>query len=113
MKRVFIIFGVIAAVFATILSVLPVSNLTIFPALAALICGLIAYFLSKKTGSVSKMIPFVFLLTTVSLSISFYKAVFIKSEVTNTEELINKEDESKQEAMEELEGLDLEDINME
>jgi membrane protein implicated in regulation of membrane protease activity len=113
MKKTFIILGIIAAVFATILSVLPVSNLAIFPAIAAFIFGLIAFFLSKKSGSVSKMIQFTFLLTIVSLSVTFYKAVFTKSEVAETKELINKEDESKQEAIEELESLDLEDISLE
>ncbi len=113
MKQVFIILGLIAAILTTILAVLPLSNLAIFPAIAALIFGLIAFYLSKKAGYVKKIIQFTFLLTIVSLSITIYKAIFTKVEVENTEELINKEVESKQEAMEELEDLDLEDISTE
>ncbi|PKQ46184.1 FUSC family protein [Confluentibacter flavum] len=113
MKQVFIILGLIAAILATILSVLPLSNLAIFPAIAALIFGLIAFYLSKKAGYVKKIIQFTFLLTILALSITIYKAVFTKVEVTNTEELIIKEEESKQEAIEELEDLDLEDISIE
>ncbi|WP_100611376.1 FUSC family protein [Confluentibacter lentus] len=113
MKQLFIILGLIAAIFATILSVLPLSNLAIFPAAAALVFGLIAFYLSKKTGYVKKIIQFTFLLTIISLSITIYKAVFTTVEVANTEDLIIKEEESKQEALEELEGLDLEDINIE
>ena len=113
MKQVFIILGLIAAILAIILSVLPLSNLAIFPAIAALIFGLIAFYLSKKAGHVKKIIQFTFLLTILALSITIYKAVFTKIEVTDTEELIIKEEESKQEAIEELEDLDLEDINIE
>ncbi|WP_100614609.1 FUSC family protein [Confluentibacter citreus] len=113
MKQVFITLGLISAILATILSVLPLSNLAIFPAIAALIFGLIAFYLSKKAGYVKKIIQFTFLLTIVALSITIYKAVFTTVEVTNTEDLIIKEEESKQEALEELEGLDLEDINIE
>lgn len=113
MKQVFIISGLIAAILATILSVLPLSNLSIFPAIAAFIFGLIAFYLSKKAGHVKKIIQFTFLLTILALSLTIYKAVFTKIEVTNTEELIIKEEESKQEAIEELEDLDLEDISIE
>lgn len=113
MKQVFIILAIIAAVFSTILSVLPVSNLAVIPAIAALVFGLIAFYLSKKDGYVKKIIQFTFLLTIVSLSITIYKAVFTKVEVANTEELSTKETESKQEAIQELEELDLEDITLE
>lgn len=113
MKQVFIILGLIAAILATILSVLPLSNLAIFPAIAALIFGLIAFYLSKKDGYVKKIIQFTFLLTILAISITIYKAVFTKVQVTNTEELIIKEEESKQEAIEELEDLNLEDISIE
>ena len=113
MKQVFIILAVTASIFATIFSVLPLSNLAIFPAIAALIFGLIAFYLSKKTGKVKKIIQFTFLLTIVALSLSVYKAIFHTSKVANTDDLINKEAESKQEALEELEDLELEDINLE
>ncbi len=112
MKQVFTILGLIAAILATILSVLPLSNLAIFPGIAALVFGLIAFYLSKKAGHIKKIIQFTFLLTIIALSITIYKAVFTKIEVTNTEELIIKEEESKQEAIEELEDLDLEDISI-
>lgn len=113
MKQVCIVLGLTAAILATIFAILPISNLAIFPAIAAFIFGLIAFYLSKKSGQVKKIIQFTFLLTIVSLSLSIYKAIFIKAEVANTEELIQKEDESKQEAIEELEELDLEDITIE
>lgn len=113
MKQVFIILGFIAAILATILSVLPLSNLAIFPAIAALIFASIAFYLSKKAGNVKKIIQFTYLLTIIALSITIYKSVFTKVEVADTEELIIKEEASEQEAIEELEELDLENIDIE
>lgn len=113
MKQLFIILGVISAILTTIFSVLPLSNLAIFPGMAAIIFGGIAYYLSKKTGYVKKIIPFTFLLTIMALSLTAYKAIFTTVEVVNTEELIIKEETFEQEAIEELENLDLEDLDIE
>ena len=112
MKQIFTILAMIGAVISVILCVLPVSNLAIFPGLASLIFCAIAYYLSKKTRDVKKLIPFIFLLTIISLSISMYKAVFNTSKVTNTQELKEKEVKSKENAIEDLEELDLDDISI-
>jgi len=106
MKNICTILAIITSVLAIILSVLPASNLTIFPAIAALIFGIIAFYLSKKAGHVKKIIQFSFILTITALSISIYKSVFTKSEVTNTEIIEEKEIKSEEEAIEELEGLE-------
>ena len=113
MKKLFTILGVIASVLAIILSVLPVSNLAILPAIAALIFSLIAFYLSKKTGSVKKIIQFTFLLTITALAITTYKSLFNKTEVVNTEILEEKEIKSEVEAIEELEELDIDTSELE
>ncbi|MGC6430791.1 MAG: FUSC family protein [Jejuia sp.] len=110
MKQLFTILALISALLAIMFSVLPISNLAIFPALAALVFGLLAFYLSKKTGQVKKIIQFSFFLTIIALGITTYKAVFTETKVGNTEELVEKEEASKEEAIEELEGLDLEEI---
>ncbi len=113
MKKIFTILAIITSVLAITLSVLPISNLAVFPAAAALIFGLFAFYLSKKSGQVKKIIQFTFLLTIIALAITTYKAIFTEVEVSNTKELINKEAESKEEAIEDLEELDLEELDME
>ncbi len=113
MKRLFTILAVIASVLAIILSVLPISNLAIFPAAAALIFGIIAFYLSKKAGKLKKIIQFSFLLTIMALGLTTYKAIFNKTEVGNTETLVEKEEASKEEAIEELEDLELDEIDIE
>ena len=112
MKRLFTILALTASILSIILAVLPVSNLAIIPAIAALLFGLTAFYLSKKSGQVKKIIQFTFLLTTIAVVISIYKSIFDKTEVIDTQELIEKEKETKEEAIEELESLDLDELEL-
>ena len=112
MKKLFTILALLVAILSVIIAVLPISNLAIFPAITALLFGLIAFYLSKKTGHVKKIIQFTFLLTIISLALTTYKAIFSKTEIANTQELKEKEKESKEKAVEELEELDLDDISV-
>ncbi|MGB5419611.1 FUSC family protein [Algibacter sp.] len=108
MKKLFTILALIASIFAVIFSVLPISNLAIFPAIAALIFGLIAFYLSKKSGEVKKLIQFTFLLTIAALAVTTYKSFFTTTEVTNTEVIEATETKLEKESIDELEGLDIE-----
>ena len=107
MKKIFIILALIGAILATILAILPISNLAIIPSIAALIFGLIAFYLSKQTGTVKKIIQFTFLLTIAALSLTIFKAIFTTTEVAETEILEAKETELEESAIEELEDIDL------
>jgi len=115
MRKICTILGLISAILAVILSVLPLSNLAFIPAIAALVFGLIAIYYSNKSGSSIKIIQYIFILTLISLATSTYKSIFSNTEITNTEELQEKEKESEEEAINDLEDLDLdlEDINIE
>ena len=108
MKKLFTILALIASIFAVILSVLPISNLAIFPAIAALIFGLIAFYLSKKNGQVKKIIQFTFLLTIAALAVTTYKSIFSTTEIANTEAIEATETKLEEASIEELEGLDIE-----
>jgi predicted membrane protein len=91
MRRLFIILGFIAAILTVILAVTPLSKLAFLPAVAALIFGLIAFYISRKQNNPKKSIQIIFLLTIISLGITTYKAVFETTEVANVEELEIKE----------------------
>jgi predicted PurR-regulated permease PerM len=108
MKRLFTILALTASLFAVIFAVLPISNLAIFPAIAALIFAGIAFYLSKKAGHVKKVIQFSFLLTIAALALTAYKFIFTKTEVTNTEVIEATENKLEEESIEELEELDIE-----
>mgnify|MGYP001818469427 CR=1 FL=1 len=112
MKKLFTILAIIASVLAIIFSVLPISNLAIVPAMAALIFGLMAFYLSKKSGEVKKIIQFTFFLTIIALVITTYKAIFTETEVASTEVLEATENKLEEEAIEELEGLEIDDIEI-
>ncbi|WP_242095034.1 FUSC family protein [Aestuariivivens sediminicola] len=108
MKTLFIILAVITSILSAIFAVLPISNLAVIPAILAFAFAFAAHYMSKKEGEVRKIIPFTFFLTTIALMLSLYKAVFIASEVTQTESLEAKEIQLEEEAIDELEELDLE-----
>lgn len=108
MKKLFTILALIASIFAIIFSVLPLSNLAIIPAIAALVFGIIAFYLSKKAGKVKKIIQFSFLLTIMALAITTYKSIFTTTEVANTEVIEATETKLEEESIEELEELDIE-----
>ena len=116
MQKLFIVLAFIAAILATIFAVLPISNLAVIPAILALILGSIAFYLSKKTGAVKKIIQFTFLLTIAALSVTIYKAIFTTTEVAETETLDAKETQLEENAIEELKDIDLdieeEDIDL-
>ncbi|WP_242158597.1 FUSC family protein [Aestuariivivens sediminis] len=107
MKTVCTGLAIVCSVLTAIFAVLPLSNLAVIPALAALVFGLIAFYWSRKTGEVKKIIPFTFLLTGVALCFTIYKAVFTSTEVAETTALEAKESQLEEEAIEALEDIDL------
>ena len=113
MRRLFIILGFIAAILTVILAVTPLSKLAFLPAVAALIFGLIASYISKKQNNPKKSIQIIFLLTIISLGITTYKAVFETTELANVEDLEIKETESIEDSKDILETLDLEGVDLE
>lgn len=113
MKKAFTILAVIASFLAIIIAVLPISNLTILPAVVAIAFGITAYLLAKKDGQPKKIIQFTFLLTLVALSLSGYKAFFTTTKVDNTDVIDAKEIQFEEEAIQELEGLDINELDFE
>ena len=113
MRRLFIILGFITSILAVILAVTPLSKIAYIPALFALIFGAIAFYLSRQKQYPKKSIQLIFMLTVISLTITTYKAVFNTVEIGNIDGLKLKEKESEQKAIEELEGLDIENIELE
>ena len=112
MKQLFTVIAIIASFLTILFAVLPISNLAIFPAIVAIISGGIAFYLSKKTGEVKKIIQFSFFLTIGALAITGYKAFFVETKVEDIQILNEKEAQFEEEAIEELENLDIENIEV-
>ena len=113
MKKAFTFFAIITSSLAIIMAVLPISNLAILPSIAAIIFGVSAFYLSKKTGTPKKIIQFTFILTFVALALSGYKAFFTTTIVENTDVIDAKEIQFEEEAIQELEDLDINDADFE
>lgn len=112
MKKLLTILGLIAAIFTVIFSVLPISNLAVIPGIIALALVGFAYYLSQKSGEVKKIIPFTLMLTGLALILTTYKAMFIETVVEDTKVLEETEIKLEEEAIEELEELDIEDLEI-
>ncbi|TCK64836.1 hypothetical protein DFQ05_2574 [Winogradskyella wandonensis] len=107
MKNVFVIFGFISSILAVILSITPLYKLALFPVIIAFLCGLGLVFLSRKKQIKTKAIQYIFLLSIIALSFTIYKSIFQKAEVGNTEELEKRDESSEEEAIKELEDIEI------
>lgn len=105
MKKTSIILGLIAAVLAIILAVLPLYKLAFIPGVIALILGVIAFLSHKKEGEPTHVIQVVLLLAIISIAISTYKTLYSVSEVGDTKALEEAAQELKNDAKNELEDL--------
>lgn len=109
MKKLFIIIGFIAAILAVILAVTPLSNLAVAPIIIAFVCGLIIIFLSKKENNKTKTIQYIFLLVIIALGLTIYKAVFSTTEIGNTEQLEQRDEENLEDSKEILEDIEIDE----
>ncbi|WP_054851411.1 hypothetical protein [Olleya sp. ITB9] len=105
MRKLSIILGLIFAVLAVILSVLPLYKLAFIPAILAAIFGIVAFLKARNQDLPTHVIQVIFLLTIISLSLATYKTIFTVAEVGDTKELKQTEDKRKEEAKEELEDI--------
>jgi membrane protein implicated in regulation of membrane protease activity len=109
MRTLFVVLGFIASILSVILAVTPLFKIAFIPSIAALVFGLVALYVSKQKQLPKKSIQLVFLLTIIALSLTTYKSIFSTVEVGDTEELIQKENESEQEAIETLEDIEIDE----
>ena len=109
MRTLSVILGFITAILAVILAVTPLFKIAFIPSLLALAFGLVALYVSRQKQLPKKSIQLFLLLTVIALSVTTYKSIFIKVEIGNTEELIQKENDSEQEAIETLEDIEIDE----
>ncbi|MBG7613154.1 FUSC family protein [Polaribacter sp. BAL334] len=109
MKKVVTIIAFVSAIIALIFSFLPVYIIAYYPAIvAALFCGIL-WKINQKSNTNSTTFKVLVFLIIASLSITSYRVFFTTSEVSDTKNIQQKEQQSEEEAIEELEGLELEE----
>lgn len=109
MRNFIKILAFISAILALTLAVTPLSNIALFPLLAAVALAILLYFISKKQAKSNKPVQYVLVLVIISLGFMIYKTLFTESIVKEDvqEEMNIKEQESQEESIKELEALDI------
>lgn len=108
-KKLIIILGFVAAILAVILAVTPLSNLAVIPIIVAFFCGLLIVFISKKDNTKTKSIQYIFLLVIIALALTIYKSVYYTSEVGDTEQLEQRDEENLEDSKKLLEDIDIDE----
>lgn len=109
MKTILITLGFVASAIAVVLAVTPLFKIAVLPGITAMAFGILALYFSKQKKWSKKSIHLVILLSIIALSLTTYKSIFTKVEVGNTEELIQKEEASEQDAIETLEDIEIDE----
>lgn len=109
MRITYIILGIISAIIAITLSILPFGLIALIPAGIAFILGLLALSASKKEGKSKLPVNLIFLLTVISLVITTYRSITNENKIEVDTEFLEKEKESEEKAIDELE--DIEGVN--
>lgn len=100
------ILGIIGAILGLIFSFLPISNLAVFPATIGLILGYIAYYSAKKANSSISFSKIVVLIALFAIIISVGKQLFSENTVVEGIETIERDAQSEEDAVKDLEELD-------
>jgi len=106
MKLLTSIIAVLGIIITIAFTIFPIGNLTIFPALITVLCGIILLKLYKKEGS-STMFPKVIIgLAIIGALISSGRALLTTDKIEEDLKFEQRQEKSNQEAVDELEGLE-------
>ena len=92
-----------------ILSILPIYIIAYIPAVIGIVCAFVLCKINQKSNTNSTTFKVLVFLIVASLSITSYRVFLTTSEVSDTKNIQQKEQQSEEEAIEELEGLELEE----
>ncbi|MBW1295088.1 hypothetical protein [Aquimarina litoralis] len=106
MRIVFITIAAIAAFLGIIMAILPFGTIGILPGLVALLAGFGAYYLSKKKEKPQKLSLLFLTIGILVVVASGSKSFWVKDEVAVDTEFQQKEEQSKEEAIEELKEIE-------
>jgi predicted tellurium resistance membrane protein TerC len=109
MRLIVTVLAVLAAILGLALSILPFGNIALIPIITAFILGFVAFKMAQKEGKNTKFVKVIFLITIVALVTSIYRTITDENVVENDVETIEKEQQSEEDAIEELEGIEIED----
>lgn len=106
MRITLIILGLLSALIALIMSILPFGLIALIPAAIAFVIGLLALSAFKKEGQSQLPVKSIFVITIIALALTAYRSIFTENKVEADTEFIEKERESEEEAIDELEDIE-------
>ena len=108
MKILLTIIGFLGAILGLTLSILPFGNIALIPIIIAFVSGVLLLKMIKKEQANSLSVKLIFLITIIGLGMTIYRAIFDENVVEDDIETINRDQQSEDEALEELEDIDIE-----
>ena len=106
MKLLTSIIAVLGIIITIALTITPVGNLTIFPAIITILCGVILYKIYKKDGNNTVFPKFIIGIAILGVLISSGKALLTTDKVADDQKFKQRQEKSNQENVEDLEGLE-------
>ncbi|MBT8260265.1 MAG: FUSC family protein [Flavobacteriaceae bacterium] len=107
MRTILTILGILSAIIALALSILPFGKIALIPIIASFIIGFIVFQLSKKFQKSTLAVKIIFLLTIIALAFNIYNSLK-PNEIIEDQEQIELDIQSEEEDIEELEDLEIE-----
>ena len=108
MKKIITISGLTLAIISVITSVTPLYKLSLIPVIAAIICLSLLVYIKKKTGSGTKFIQYIGILSTISIGLVIYKTSFSSHQVEKLQELQQGKDKFVKDSIALRDGIEIE-----
>lgn len=104
MRKLFIILAAVFAVVGLVFAILPMGSIAFLPIIIAIVLALIAMW--KSNDNQKKMPKWILIIALTILVLVTVKLVFVKDKVVVDQQFIQENVDSKEEAQQELEGLE-------
>ena len=104
MRKLFIILAAVFAVVGLVFAILPMGSIAFLPIILAIVLALVAMW--KSNDNQKKIPKWILIIALAILVLVTVKVVFVKDKVVMDQQFIQENVDSKEEAQQELEGLE-------
>ena len=104
MRKLFIILAAVFAVVGLVFAILPMGSIAFLPIILAIVLALVAMW--KSNDNQKKIPKWILVIALAILVLVTVKVVFVKDKVVMDQQFIQENVDSKEEAQQELEGLE-------
>ncbi|MGB1268553.1 MAG: hypothetical protein ACPG45_02335 [Flavobacteriaceae bacterium] len=106
MKLLTSIIAVIGILITIAFTVFPIGNLTVFPAIITILCGVVLLKINKKENTSLVFPKLIIALAAIGATISICRAVLVSDTVAKDETFKLRQEKSNQDAVKDLEDLE-------